>query len=66
MNSLELRNQKIIDAVLKKEKIDFKAIMNRYLLILLMSLVFIIITTLFEVYITPRLIKITLPIINHN
>lgn len=54
---------KIIYAVLKKEKMDFKAIMNRYLLILGISILSIIVTTLFEVFLTPKLIKIVLPLI---
>ena len=56
-------SSKIIYAVLKKEKMDFKVIMNRYLVILLISLGLTIITTLFEIFITPRLIKFVLPLI---
>lgn len=55
---------KIGEAVLKKKSINFKLIINKYLLILILSLIVITLMNLFEVYITPILIKTILPIIN--
>ena len=56
-------SSKLFFSVLKKGKIDFKSIMNKYLLILLMSIVLIALTTLYEVFIMPRIIRVTLPIL---
>ena len=55
---------KIGEAVLKKKSINFKLIINKYLLILILSLIVVTLMNLFEVYITPILIKTILPIIN--
>ncbi|MEG2847907.1 MAG: stage II sporulation protein M [Bacilli bacterium] len=55
---------KIIEAVLKKKSINFKLIVNKYLMILITSMILITLTNFFEIYITPILIKIILPFIN--
>lgn len=54
----------ILYAALKKDNVNFKTILHKYLYIFIISLVTVIIMTLFEVYITPRFIKIFLPLIN--
>lgn len=55
---------KIGQAVLKKKNINFKLIINKYTLIVILTLIVITLMNLFEVYITPILIKTILPIIN--
>lgn len=55
---------KIIDALIKKKTIDFKKIINKYTFILLFTTITIIITTTYEVFIVPNIIKALLPIIN--
>ena len=54
---------KILEAVIKKKNINFKYIMNKYLVIILFSFLVITLTNLFEVYLTPILIKLIIPII---
>ncbi len=49
---------KLIDSILKRKSIDFKQIMNKYSYVLLVTFIIILITTLFEVFITPTLLKI--------
>lgn len=51
---------KIVQAIIKKKSIDFKPIMNRYINVLWISSVVILITSIFEVIITPILISIFL------
>jgi len=54
---------KIITTIIKRKSIDFKIIMNKYGYVLIVSSIIILITTLFEVFITPLLIKLTLTFI---
>lgn len=51
---------KILYTIIKKEKLDFKIVLNKYLLILLLSIGTIILTALFEVFVTPIIIKLFL------
>ena len=55
---------KILYTIIRREKLDFKIVLNKYLIILLMSMGVIILTTLFEVFITPIIIKLFMPIIS--
>lgn len=47
----------IIEAIVYKKSINFKSITNRYILVLVISIVTLIITTLYETYIMPVLLK---------
>ena len=55
---------KILYTIIRREKLDFKIVLNKYLIILLVSIGIIILTTLFEVFITPIIIKLFIPIIS--
>ncbi len=57
MYSLSL-SFKIIQTVAKKQSIDFRFIMNKYFKVLLISIIFIIITSLIEIFITPEILKL--------
>lgn len=48
---------KLISSLKAKKPIDFKIIMNRYLIILLFSSIVLIITSMYEVYIVPKLLR---------
>lgn len=48
----------LLYSVIKKEKLDFKPIMNRYLWLLLTSFILGIISVLLEVYLSPNLINL--------
>ena len=54
---------KIINSIIKKKTIDFKILMNKYFKVLIFSIIIILISILIEVFITPLLIKITIPFI---
>ena len=54
---------KIMICILRKQKLDFKIILHNYLQILLTTIVISVLMTLFEVYITPKLISVFLPLI---
>lgn len=54
---------KMIYAILKKKSIDFKLIMNKYFKILLIVLGVIILMSLCDTYLMPRLIKLLIPFI---
>lgn len=54
---------KMIYAILKKKSIDFKLIMNKYFKILLIVLGIIILMSLYDTYLMPRLIKLLIPFI---
>ena len=54
---------KMIYAILKKKSIDFKLIMNKYFKILLIVLGTIILMSLYDTYLMPRLIKLLIPFI---
>lgn len=51
---------KLISTIIKKDKIDFKPIINKYLLVLLLSVIIDVLTLLFEVFITPKFINLIL------
>ena len=51
---------KLISTIIKKDKIDFKPIINKYLLVLLLSAIIAVLTLLFEVFITPKFINLIL------
>lgn len=55
---------KILYTIIRREKLDFKIVLNKYLIILLVSIGIVILTTLFEVFITPIIIKLFIPIIS--
>lgn len=52
---------RIIDSIIKKTTIDFKPIINKYLKVLLISMGIILISILFETFLTPILLKKILP-----
>jgi stage II sporulation protein M len=54
---------RIIDAIFKKKTIDFKFIVNKYLIVLAICMLGILLTTLIEVFVTPVIIKTILPLI---
>ena len=54
---------KIINSIIKRRTVDFKIIMNKYLYVLLVSIIAIIITTLLEVFMVPSLIKVVMSFI---
>ncbi len=47
----------IIDCIIHKKTIDFKKIINRYLLIFVLCIITVIITTLYETYVMPLILK---------
>lgn len=47
----------LINGILKKKAINFKIIMNKYLIILGISLILIVITSLYECFVVPLIIK---------
>lgn len=51
---------KLISTIIKKDKIDFKPIVNKYLLVLLLSVIIAVLTLIFEVFITPKFINLIL------
>lgn len=53
----------IFNSMIKRKNIDFKAIMNRYLLVLVVSLLIIIVMTIFETFLTPYLLKFVLSVL---
>lgn len=54
---------KILFSIIKKDKIDFKPIINKYLFLLLISIVVSFLALLFEVFITPKFINLILSIV---
>ena len=53
----------LIHSIIKRKTIDFKAIMNRYLLVLVVSLLVVVIMTLVETFVTPYLLKIVVNVL---
>ena len=51
---------KILYTIIRREKLDFSMVLNKYLSILLVNIAIVIVTTLFEVYVTPIIIKLFL------
>lgn len=62
MYSLSL-SLKMLQTIVKKQALDFKFIMNKYLKILLISIIVIIITSALEVFLTPILMKVAISIL---
>lgn len=54
---------KIIESIIKRKSIDFKVVMNKYLYVLLVSLIVIVITSLFEIFAMPAILKIILSLV---
>lgn len=54
---------KLIYALFKKKTIDFKLLINRYSKVLVICLITIILTNLYDTFIMPNLIKLLIPII---
>ena len=55
---------KLISSFTKKKNFDFKNIFNRYLFILLFSVVVLLISVLYEVYLAPKLINLIVLVLN--
>lgn len=55
---------KLISSFTKKKNFDFKNIFNRYLFILLFSVVVLLISVLYEVYLAPKLINLIVSVLN--
>ena len=53
----------LFNSIVKRKSIDFKTIMNRYLLVLLISILIIVVMTIFETFLTPYLLKIALNVL---
>ncbi len=54
---------KMINSIINKKNMDFKIMMNKYVKILIISVIAIIIGIIIETFITPLLIKIIIPLI---
>lgn len=54
---------KMINSIINKKNIDFKIMMNKYVKILIISVIAITIGIIIETFITPLLIKIIIPLI---
>lgn len=54
---------KMINSIINKKNMDFKIIMNKYVKILIISVIAITIGIIIETFITPLLIKIIIPLI---
>ena len=55
---------KLISSFTKKKNFDFKNIFNRYLFVLLFSLVILFVSVLYEVYLAPKLINLIVSVLN--
>ena len=55
---------KLITTIIKRKQIDFKIISNKYLLILLFSILSGLIFSLYEAFLLPNIIKLIIPILN--
>ncbi|MDD2518999.1 MAG: stage II sporulation protein M [Bacilli bacterium] len=55
---------KIIESIIKRKSIDFKLVMNKYLYVLLVSLIVIVATSLFEIFVMPSILKVILSLVN--
>lgn len=62
MYSLSL-SLKIFQTIVKKQTLDFKFIMHKYLKVLIISIIIIVITSAIEVFLTPNLMKIAISIL---
>ena len=54
---------KMINSIINKKNMDFKIMMNKYVKILIISVIAITIGIIIETFITPLLIKIIIPLI---
>lgn len=54
---------KMINSIINKKNMDFKIMMNKYVKILIISVIAIVIGIIIETFITPLLIKIIIPLI---
>ena len=54
---------KLIKCITSKKPLDLKHIMHRYVIVLSVSLIFLVITSLYEVYVVPKLLNIIVSII---
>ncbi len=54
---------RIINSIIKKKTIDFRMIMNKYIKVLIFSVIVIVISIIIEVFLTPILIKLIIPFI---
>lgn len=54
---------RIINSITSKKSLDFKAFMNRYVTVLIISVIVLIITSLYEVYVLPKVLNIVLSLI---
>lgn len=55
---------KLIYAILKKKTIDFRIMINRYLIILVMILILIVLMNLYDTFIMPNIVKSIIPLLN--
>ena len=54
---------KLIYAIFKKKTIDFKIMINRYSIIFLIVLIVIILMTLYDTYLMPKIVKTIIPLL---
>ena len=62
MYSLSL-SIKIFHTIVKRQTLDFKFIMHKYIKILIISIIVILITSAIEIFITPILMKLAISIL---
>ena len=55
---------RLINSFTKKQSFEFKSVFNRYLFILLFSLIILLLSVLYEVYGAPKLINLIVSILN--
>ena len=55
---------RLINSFTKKKSFEFKSVFNRYLFVLLFSLVILLVSVIYEVYGAPRLINFIVSILN--
>ena len=54
---------RIINSITSKKPIDFKHYMNRYLTVLVFSIIILIVTSFYEIYILPEVINFVMNIV---
>jgi len=54
---------KLLESMTKKKNFDFKIVMNKYKKVLIISLIIMILSNLYEVFIMPSLLKLVLPLL---
>ncbi len=55
---------RLISSFTKRKNFEFKTIFNRYLFVLIFSLIILLLSSLYEVYLVPKLIKLIISIVN--